>query len=47
MVLPMNEASLAKVQKAFGEMLLAAKKYTAQIAQEAAAKEEEIAALFE
>ena len=46
MVLPMDEASIAKIQKKFGEMLLAAKKYTAQIAQEASAKEAEIEALF-
>ena len=46
MVLPMNKASIDKVQKAFGEMLLAAKKYTEQIAQEAAAKEAEIEELF-
>lgn len=46
MVLPMDKASIEKVQKAFGEMLLAAKKYTAQIAQEASAKEAEIEALF-
>lgn len=46
MVLPMDKASIDKVQKAFGEMLLAAKKYTAQIAQEAAEKEAEIEALF-
>lgn len=46
MVLPMDKASIAKVQKAFGEMLLAAKKYTEQIAREAAEKEAEIEALF-
>lgn len=46
MVLPMNEASIVKIQKQFGEMLLAAKKYTKQIAEEAAAKEAEIEALF-
>ena len=46
MVLPMNQASLTKVQQAFGEMLLAAKTYTAKIAQEASAKEAEIAELF-
>ena len=46
MVLPMNKASINKVQKAFGEMLLAAKKYTEQIAREAAEKEAEIEALF-
>jgi hypothetical protein len=47
MVLPMDKASIDKVQKAFGEMLLAAKKYTEQIAREAAEKESEIEALFE
>lgn len=47
MVLPMGDASLAKVQKKYGESLLKAKKYTAQIADEALTKEEAIAALFE
>ena len=46
MVLPMGEASLPKVQKKFGENLLKAKKYTKQIADEAAAKEAAIAELF-
>lgn len=46
LVLPMNQASIAKVQKKFGEMLLAAKKYTEQIAQEAADKEAAIEELF-
>lgn len=46
MVLPMGEASLSKVQKKFGENLLKAKKYTKQIAEEAAAKEAAIAELF-
>ena len=45
-VLPMEKATIAKVQKEYGENLLAAKKYTVQIAQEAAAKEAEIEALF-
>lgn len=46
MVLPMGKATIDKVQKEYGEKLLAAKKYTAQIAQEATAKEAEIEALF-
>lgn len=46
MVLPMGKSSVDKVQKAYGEKLLLAKKYTAQIAQEASAKEAEIEALF-
>lgn len=45
-VLPMEKATIEKVQKEYGENLLAAKKYTAQIAVEAAAKEAEIEALF-
>lgn len=45
-VLPMEKATIAKIQKEYGEHLLAAKKYTAQIASEAAAKEAEIEALF-
>lgn len=46
-VLPMGKSSSDKIQKEYGEKLLAAKKYTAQIAQEAAAKEAEIEALFD
>ena len=45
-VLPMDKATPDKVKKAYGEYLLAAKKYTAQIAEEAAAKEAEIEAIF-
>lgn len=45
-VLPMNKSSVDKIQKEYGEKLLKAKNYTAQIAQEAAAKEAEIEALF-
>ena len=37
----------AEVQKTYGEALLAAKKYTAQIAEEALTKEEQITDLFQ
>lgn len=44
-VLPMDTTQ-ADVEKAYGEAILAAKKYTKQIAEAAAAKEAEIASLF-
>lgn len=46
MVLPMGTEQ-ADVEKQYGEAILAAKKYTAQIAEAAAEKETEIASLFE
>ena len=46
-ILPMDGADKSTVMKKFGEALLAAKDYTAKIADEAAAKTAEIEALFE
>ena len=46
MVLPMGTTQ-ADVEKKYGEAILAAKKYTKQIAEAAKAKEAEIAGLFQ
>ena len=46
MVLPMDTKQ-ADVERTYGEKILAAKKYSEQIASDAKAKEDEIAALFE
>ena len=45
-VLPMD-TKIEDVHRQFGELILAAKKFTAQIASEASAKEAEIAGLFQ
>ena len=46
-VLLQDGTTLQEVQKAYGEALLAAKKYTAQIADEASTKQQLIAGLFQ
>ena len=46
-ILLKDGTTLQEVQKEYGEALLAAKKYTAQIADEALTKEEQINGLFQ
>ena len=41
------DTNIEDVHRQFGELILAAKKFTAQIASEASAKEAEIAGLFQ
>ena len=46
-ILLKDGTTLPEVQRTYGEALLAAKKYTAQIAEEALTKEEQINGLFQ